>query len=1250
MVRCPSCERDNPDDQKFCGECGTRLPGAAAENPENRGTSYTPPHARELLTSRFALEGERKLVTVMFCDIVNSTPLAARLGADAMHGLLNRFFELALGEVHRYEGTINHFLGDGFMALFGAPIAHEDHARRALLAATAIQQQMGQASGPLGEVRLRMGLNTGMVVVGRIGDNLRMDYTAIGDTANLAARLQGFAEPGSIRVSEATRRAAEAHITFKDLGNYPLKGIAEPVAIFEPIGARSRDEAASRHGAIGSALVGREQQLAALTRSLSGLAGGKGGIVIIQGEPGAGKSRLLAEARKSKASQGATWLEGRSVSFGRSLSYLPFIEIMKGAFGITETDSEAAALAKLEAGVGRLFEARAAEIVPYLATMMALELTGDLKQRVAFLDAQAMKRQVFLTTRQLLERSAQLRPVLIVLEDWHWVDQSSIALLEHLLPLAQDHPVAFWLTTRGEPAEPARRVRAAAAALPGPPREEVAVAPLAAQDSRTLLDNLIGAGSLPEPVRAQIERRTEGNPFFLEEVVRALIADGTVVRNEREGGFRLSRPVADLAIPNTVQDVIVARIDRLEDRVKSVLKLAAVIGRSFFLRILKAIAQAADDVEGGLGRLEAAELVRLRSQLPELEYIFKHALVQEAAYGSILAERRRAIHRAVGQAIESLFPERLEEFASVLAHHYALAEDWEKAQAWLFKAGDQAGRMAADAEALDHYRRAETAFMKVAGRTLTPLQRATLDRKLGQAYYGVGDYEQCVAMCTRALGHLGVIYPRTKSGVRRKTAMMLASHFLRRPKIDTREISLAAAQEISAVCRSLAWLDYFVDEERFMLDSLIELQAAERSGDVLGRVRGIGTLGIALVAIFRAFKPAWRRINEATAIAQRSGDPASLAMAALARGLLLFSAGPIAEAGRTLEVSAAAFRSIGDIRGWGGSTGYLYWTHFWRAEFAAMTKLTDEIIKLGDNASDPYVSLAGHNGVGVLKCAIGPLDEAAASLQRTRDLATRITSFRAQAGSGGLLGKCRLRQGRLQESEAAFGQSLQLIEAKNLRGMWLSNTFDGLTELWLIKAERAQGMQRRRALKQARKYSRRAYACKRGAVVWLPETQRLLGRLAWVSGSPKTARRHWQMSMATAEKVGNTLERARTLLEQGQRTGDAALIEQARMIFEKTGARVDLAFSMHALARIAARSSRDPAAALSPYDEAITLLESVKAEYAFGLACQERAQLLAQAGRKGDARADLARALSSFEVVGADAEKHDAEKAAEALG
>ena len=721
--------------------------------------------------------------------------------------------------MHRYGGTINQFLGDGFMALFGAPIAQEDHARRALLAATAILQRMQNAEGDaqtLREVRLRMGLNTGMVVVGKIGDNLRMDYTAIGDTTNLAARLQGFAEPGTIRASETTRRAAEAHFKFKDLGRHALKGIDTPVAVFEPLAARSTTESGAhgRRDRVGSVLVGREPELATLVRSLAALGGGHGEIVLLRGEPGTGKSRLLAEAKRHDAAARVLWLEGRAISFGRTLSYWPFIEILSAAFGIAESDAEAEALRKLEAGVRALFDTRAPEIVPYLAAVMSLELSGDYEQRVKFLDAQAMKRQVFLTMRQLFERLAERQPVLMVLEDWHWVDQSSVALCEHLLPLARSQPLSFWLTTRGEPAEPAARVRAAVAATPELRLEEIVLAPLGHEHSRALINNLVGAAGLPESVLSQIERRTEGNPFFIEEVVRALIADGTLVRDAEIGGWRLSGPVADLAIPDTVQGVIVTRIDRLEESVKSVLRLASVIGRSFFLRILKAISQAADNVEQGVSRLEDAELIRLRQQVPEIEYIFKHALVQEAAYGSILAERRRAIHRSVAQAIEQLFADRRDEFVSLLAYHYARAEDWENAYAALLSAGDQAGRIAADAEALEHYRQAEAMFMKVASRELTPLQRATMDRKVGQAYYGIGDYEQAVAHFSRALAHLGVRYPRTRWGVLRGILSYLAAHFLRtlgplpdaiaRPRLDA-----ASAREISTICQSLSMARLF---------------------------------------------------------------------------------------------------------------------------------------------------------------------------------------------------------------------------------------------------------------------------------------------------------------------------------------------------------------------------------------------------------------------------------------------------------
>jgi class 3 adenylate cyclase/tetratricopeptide (TPR) repeat protein len=906
---------------------------------------------------RSALEGERKLVTVMFCDIANSTQLAARVGAEAMHALLNRFLELALAEVHHYEGTINQFLGDGFMALFGAPAAHEDHARRALLAALGIQQRLQDPSGEaatLREVCVRVGVNTGMVVAGTIGDNLRMDYTAIGNTTNLAARLQSLAEPGTIRTSEATRRAALPYFEFTALGKHTLKGIVEPVDVYDVRKVRSAGDNGRQTALTGisSPLVGRDRELSIFSASLETWLQGSGGGVVLQGEPGMGKSRLVAEARRRNGAEHVLWLEGRALSFGRSLSYWPFIEILKCCFGIEESDTEVQAWNKLEQAAYELFDTRAPEIVPYVATVLALEMTGEYKQRVQYLDAQALRRQVFLGMRHLFDRLAQRQPLLLVMEDWHWVDHSSVALCEHLLPLTSSLAVTFWFVTRAEPGDPAARIRATTSHHSGVPFQEIVLVPLAGDHSRVLIDNLVG--NLPEVVRSQILRKTEGNPFFIEEVLRALIAEDTLVKDTRDGAWRLARPVTALALPDTIQGVIVARIDRLEEGVKSVLKLAAVIGRRFFLRILQAIAEAGDAVDSSLAQLEHAELIRLRERLPELEYIFKHALVQEAAYGSILVERRRAIHRSVAEAIERLFADRLDEFTSVLAYHYALAEDWKKVQMYLFKAGDQASRMAADAEALEHYRQAETAYVKVAARELTPLQRAMLDRKLGQAFYGVGNYDQAVEHFSRALAHLGLHYPRTRGGMRRSTVRFLAAHFLRRfrrgasqaarPRMD-----LAVAQEISTICQSLAWLDYFVDEERFGLDSLIELYAGERSGDVLGRVRGLTTLAVVLM-MFRAFPLARRRIAEAVAIAQGSDLPAAISMAVFVRGWLQWITGVLDDSAQSFEKSAAAYNAIGDIRGWGGPTICLCWVVYHRADFASAMQLATDLVRVGQNA------------------------------------------------------------------------------------------------------------------------------------------------------------------------------------------------------------------------------------------------------------------------------------------------------------
>ncbi|MGQ0672511.1 MAG: AAA family ATPase, partial [Hyphomicrobium sp.] len=1251
MLACPSCLHENPDTQKFCGECGARLVDAeGADVWTARAASYTPTHlAREVLTSRFALEGERKLVTVMFCDIANSTPLATRVGAEAMHGLLNTFFDRALAEVHRYEGTINQFLGDGFMALFGAPIAHEDHARRALLAATAIQHEVGKA-GALGEVSLRMGLNTGIVVVGKIGDNLRMDYTAIGDTTNLAARLQGKAEPGTICVSEATRRAAEAHFGFRSLGRHDLKGIAEPVHIYQPTGPRAADSGGVTSGAttIGAALVGREWELSRLAQSIDEVRDHRGGILLLRGEPGVGKSRLVTEARRLPEAGDVRWLEGRSLSFGRNLSYLPFIDILKTCFGIDQYDGEAETWLKLEHEAGVLFGPRAAEVVPYLGTVLALEPVGAYEQRIKFLDAQALGRQVFWSMRQLFERLAERGPVLVVMEDWHWVDQSSIALLEHLLPLSAGHAITFWLSTRAAPAAPAARIRAAAQADATLRMDEIALTPLTEEHSRTFIDDLVGADGLPASLRSQILRRTEGNPFFIEEVIRALVSDGVLKRGPR--GWVLAKRVVDLTLPDNVQGVIVARVDRLEEGLKSVLKLASVIGRSFFLRILKAIAETADSVEHNLAGLEGAELIRLRQELPEFEYIFKHALVQEAVYGSILVERRKAIHRDVAHAIERLFSDRLDELASLLAYHYALGEEWDKAQEYLFKAGDQAGRMAADAEALEHYRQAEATFLKGAGRELTTLERAGLDRKFGQAYFGVGDYDRAVEHLTRALLRFGIHYPRTRWGVRGKAAIYIAKHFCRRlpgVKAITRgSMSMEWAKEISAVCQSLAWLDYFIDEERFLLDSVIELDAGERSGEVMASSRGVSTLGFVMMA--KGLNRFSRKLQgEALAMARVSGVPAALATPQMFRGWLDWNMGRFDDGIRFLDEAKHAFGAIGDLRRRGGATALMAWALLQRGEFARAEEISRDQTRIGEGANDPHITSWAVNTLARLACATGPLDEVIGYSEKARKLSHGATSPRMQSSATGTLAKGLILQGRIAEASQHLLPAIRVMEAKGMRDMLYAEPITGLTMLHLAEAERWMGKDRERALRAASIACTKAYKCSRtSAAGWMAEIQRFHGTLAWLQGDRAAAMGRWQESLATSEALRLPIDLARTRLEIGNRTGDKTRVEEARLFFEAEGIHVDHAFSLHALARMAAVRDGELEAALAHYGLAIAALDKVNATYALGLACRERAQLFSGLGGREEAQADLMRAATCFAAVGADTERAAAEQVA----
>jgi class 3 adenylate cyclase/tetratricopeptide (TPR) repeat protein len=657
------------------------LPPAVPVQVQDRTPlSYTPKHlADKILTTRSALEGERKQVTVLFCDIANSTPLTARLGPEAMHTLFNRFFEFALDEVHRYEGTINQFLGDGFMALFGAPIAYEDHARRAVLAALGMQRRLTEHRAdfrlPPGEaLAVRMGLNTGLVVVGSIGDNLRMDYTAVGDTTNLAARLQQSAPPEVILVSQTTSRLVQEQAYLEAIPLMQVKGKEAPVVAYKLLGHRPRRSPGARLGERTlSRFAGRERDLAVLHEVLAQVEAGQGQVVGIVAEAGVGKSRFLYEFRQSLREKRLTYLAGSCLSYGQTIPYLPLIDILRHNCGITEADSPETVTTKVRQGlqeVGLDAEAGA----PYLLHLLGVQAGTE---SLAALSPEAIKTRTFDTLRQMSLRGSRQQPLIFEVEDLHWIDKTSEDYLMSLVESLTGAPILLLGTYR-----PGYR----------PPWVEksyttqVALRPLASRDSLVVVRSVAPRGQLSDHLTQVILAKAEGNPFFLEELTRAMVEQGELQ--------------ADVAVPDTIQGVLMARIDRLPDAVKRLLQTASVLGRTFSVRLLEAIWEGPGAVEPLLGELQRLEFIYEHTEVDEPIYVFKHVLTQEVAYDSLLHERRRALHARIVEAIETLYADRLPEQVDRLARHAFWGEVWAKAAVYYRQAGAKAFARSALREAV----------------------------------------------------------------------------------------------------------------------------------------------------------------------------------------------------------------------------------------------------------------------------------------------------------------------------------------------------------------------------------------------------------------------------------------------------------------------------------------------------------------------------------------------------------------------
>jgi class 3 adenylate cyclase/tetratricopeptide (TPR) repeat protein len=728
---CPHCGGQVSPTAKFCPECAAPLAGSITQPRFASAQSYTPKHlAEKILTSKGALEGERKQVTVLFVDVSGFTSLSERLDPEEVHRLMRRAFDLMLAEVHRYEGTVNQFLGDGIMALFGAPIAHEDHARRAVYAALGIARALedyGRELAPRGiSFRVRQGLNTGLVVVGSIGNDLRMDYTAVGDTTNVAARLQQSAEPGRVTISDATHRLVRGYFETRAIGQLHLKNRDEPVMAWDVLAARDARTRLELETAGGlTPFVGRERELGLLLDAFASAQAGKGQVAFVVGEPGIGKSRLLYELRQ-RVGGNADWQEAHCLSFGRAMAFHPLVGLIRRRFGIEENAGDVAIAAKIERGLRDIGDDLLA-ISPYLRALLSID-PGDPEVRAM---SPAQRRgETLEALRRLLVRASEHRPQVLVVEDLHWIDSASEAFLVSLADSVPALRALIVFTYRPGYANPFGERSYFTRIVP---------ATLAAEDSARMAAAVLGTAALPDELRGVIEGRAEGNPFYVEELVKTLAESG-VLRRE-EGRLVLVGGTGALAIPGTIHDVIAARIDRLAEPPKRALQVASVVGREFTRRLVDRLADVRERTEECLRELTALELIHERQRYPELAYMFKHALTQDVAYGTLFRQRRAELHGLVGRAIEELYADRLAEHYEVLAHHFSKAEDWPRALDYLLKAAEKATRAFGLRQAVELYAEALEAAARLGDRvsaaTLIKIHRARAD-----LFFGLGEFNQ----------------------------------------------------------------------------------------------------------------------------------------------------------------------------------------------------------------------------------------------------------------------------------------------------------------------------------------------------------------------------------------------------------------------------------------------------------------------------------------------------------------------------
>ena len=918
LVRhCASCRGPISPTAKFCPECGHPVAAAAAA-PQPRFASpeaYTPKHlAERILTSKATLEGERKQVTVLFADMKGSMELLADRDPEEARKLLDPLLELMMSAVHHYEGTVNQVMGDGIMALFGAPLAHEDHAVRACYAALRMQEavrryaeEMRRREGVLPQIRV--GLNSGEVVVRSVGNDLRMDYTAVGQTTHLASRMEQMAAAGSILVSADTLALSEGYVQVSPLGPTQIKGLANPVEVYEVTGAgslRSRMEAAAARGL--TRFVGRNAEQEVLRQALDKARAGRGQIVALVGEPGVGKSRLFWEFIHSHRTHGWLVLESGTASYSKSSLYLPVIDLLKAYFQLDPRDDARKIREKVTGKIVSLDRALEPGLPAFLALLDVP--VGDPQWEA--LDPPQRRQRTLEALKRLLLRESQVQPLGLALEDLHWIDSETQALLDSLvdsLPMAR---LLLLVNYRPEYQHGwgSRSYYT-----------QLRIDPLPPESAEDLLQSLLGPDPSVEPLKQPLIARTQGNPFFLEESIRTLV-ETQVLAGDR-GAYRLVKAPTSVQVPATVQAVLAARIDRLPLEEKRLLQAAAVIGEEVPFSLLQAIADQSDEaLHRGLAHLQSAEFLYEARLFPELEYTFKHALTYQVTYGSLVHDRRQALHARIVESLEALHAGRVIEEVERLAHHAVRGELWEKAVSYLHQAGSRAFARSAHREAVACHEQALDALTHLpkTPRTL----EAAVDLRLGlrNSLFPLGEVEA-------GLRHLREAEPVARALDDQRRLGLISAYLSEHARLTGHcADAVASARNVQAIGQTLGDLPLAVAASYYLgtahlaagdyraAGEFLEKTVAPLEGDLARERFGMAGFPVVMGRVFWAWALAERgefedgmdRGHKAVQLAEMLNHPYSLAWACCGLGHVYGIKGDFRHAVPLLERGVALCR------------------------------------------------------------------------------------------------------------------------------------------------------------------------------------------------------------------------------------------------------------------------------------------------------------------------------------------------------